>query len=42
MFQNSTLPNPVDLLLVCAQQIFPMDYILYTLMVRMMSVLRIL
>ena len=31
--QNSTLPNPVDLLLVCAQQIFPMDYILYTLMV---------
>jgi len=31
--QNSTLPNPVDLLLVCAQQIFPMDYILYTLMI---------
>ena len=36
--QNSTLPNPVDLLLVCAQQIFPMDYILYTLMVSISSI----
>lgn len=31
--QNSTLPNPVDLMLVCAQQIFPLDYIVYTLLV---------
>jgi len=31
--QNSTLPNPVDLVLVCSQQIFPLDYIVYTLLV---------
>jgi len=31
--QNSTLPNPVDLMLVFAQQVFPLDYILYTLLV---------
>lgn len=30
---NGTLPNPVDLLLVYAQDIFPLDYILYTGMV---------
>jgi len=31
--QNSSLPNPVDLLLVLAQQIFPLDYILYTVLI---------
>merc|ERR550519_2971109 len=31
--QNSSLPNPVDLLLVLAQQVFPLDYLLYTLMI---------
>jgi len=31
--QNTTLPNPMDLLMVLAQQIFPMDYILYTALV---------
>lgn len=28
--QNSSLPNPLDLLLVAAQTVFPLDYILYT------------
>jgi LMBR1 domain-containing protein 1 len=32
-FQNSTLPNPMDLLLVACQSLFPLDYILYTLTV---------
>jgi LMBR1 domain-containing protein 1 len=31
--QNSSLPNPVDMLLVLAQQVFPLDYLLYTLMI---------
>lgn len=31
--QNSSLPNPVDLLLVLAQQVFPLDYILYTVLI---------
>lgn len=31
--QNSSLPNPVDLLLIFAQSVFPLDYILYTAMV---------
>jgi len=30
--QNSSLPNPLDLLLVLAQQVFPLDYVLYTIM----------
>ena len=30
---NSTLPNPADMLLVFTQQVFPLDYILYSLMV---------
>ena len=30
---NSTLPNPADTVLVLAQTVFPLDYILYTLMV---------
>ena len=30
---NSTLPNPADMLLVWTQQVFPLDYILYSLMV---------
>ena len=29
-WQNSSLPNPLDLLLVAAQTVFPLDYILYT------------
>merc|ERR1719228_40684 len=28
--QNSSLPNPLDLLLVAAQKVFPLDYILYS------------
>lgn len=28
--QNSSLPNPLDLLLVATQRVFPLDYILYT------------
>jgi len=31
--QNSSLPHPVDLLLVLAQQVFPLDYVLYSLLV---------
>jgi len=31
--QNSSLPNPLDILLVAAQQVFPLDYILYTALV---------
>merc|ERR1719336_1129341 len=34
--QNSSLPNPVDLLLVLAQQVFPLDYVLYTVLVLFM------
>jgi len=34
--QNSSLPNPVDLLLVVAQQVFPLDYVLYTVLVLFM------
>jgi len=30
---NSSLPNPADLMLVYSQQIFPLDYILYSLLV---------
>ena len=30
---NSTLPNPADMLLVFTQQVFPLDYIIYSLMV---------
>lgn len=30
---NGTLPNPVDILLVYAQDIFPLDYLLYTMMI---------
>ena len=30
---NGTLPNPMDILLVYAQDIFPLDYILYSLMI---------
>ena len=30
---NSTLPNPADTVLVLAQTVFPLDYVLYTLMV---------
>ena len=30
---NSTLPNPADMVLVLVQQVFPLDYILYSLMV---------
>jgi len=30
--QNSSLPNPLDLVLVLAQQVFPLDYVLYTIM----------
>lgn len=31
--QNNTLPNPVDLLLVVAQQVFPLDYVCYAVLV---------
>ena len=31
--QNSSLPNPLDLALIAAQAIFPLDYILYTALV---------
>ena len=31
--QNSSLPNPLDLTLIAAQAIFPLDYILYTALV---------
>lgn len=31
--QNSSLPNPVDILLVLAQQVFPLDYVLYTILI---------
>jgi len=31
--QNSSLPHPVDLLLVLAQQVFPLDYVLYSVLV---------
>ena len=30
---NSTLPNPADMLLVFTQQVFPLDYIIYSLMI---------
>ena len=30
---NSSLPNPLDLALIAAQTIFPLDYILYTALV---------
>jgi hypothetical protein len=29
-FQNGTLPNPIDIVLVWAQNVFPLDYILYS------------
>jgi len=31
--QNTTLPNPLDMLLVLAQQVFPLDYVLYTILI---------
>lgn len=31
--QNSSLPNPLDIVLVAAQQIFPLDYVLYIALV---------
>ena len=33
ILQNGTLPNPVDLLLVEAQSVFPLDYIIYCVMI---------
>lgn len=30
ILQNGTLPNPVDIILVYAQDVFPLDYILYS------------
>ena len=32
-FQNGTLPNPIDIVLVWAQAVFPLDYILYSSMI---------
>lgn len=33
ILQNGTLPNPVDILLVYAQSVFPLDYIMYCIMI---------
>ena len=33
ILQNGTLPNPIDILLVYAQSVFPLDYIMYCTMI---------
>ena len=33
ILQNGTLPNPVDIILVYAQSVFPLDYIMYCIMI---------
>ena len=33
ILQNGTLPNPVDIILVYAQSVFPLDYIMYCTMI---------
>merc|ERR1712141_935310 len=33
ILQNGTLPNPVDIILVYAQSFFPLDYIMYCIMI---------
>ena len=35
--KNSSLPHPVDLLLVLAQQVFPLDYVLYSVLVSLLN-----